>query len=172
MHLTDRQWALVAPLLPPPSPALHGRPPIDERRVLDGVLWKIASGEPWYAMPLAYPSWQTCYRRYIRWKRLGLLSRICRILVSDMLQATGVDLSRMLQEEDIRIVPISSGWVIICTHPFTQEWQVAVLRLFLAQLRERLRDQIALSRPSRRVGRIRILVHPQTPGPGQAAPVS
>src|SRR5688500_10134491 len=37
-YLTDEQWALVRPLLPPQSGEI-GRPPLDHRRVLGGILW-------------------------------------------------------------------------------------------------------------------------------------
>jgi len=36
LPLTDEQWAKIKPLIPPPqSAATRGRPPIDERLVLD-----------------------------------------------------------------------------------------------------------------------------------------
>jgi hypothetical protein len=42
MNLSDEQWALIQPLLPPPpSAALRSPPPLDDRRILDGVLWKL-----------------------------------------------------------------------------------------------------------------------------------
>ena len=53
MNLTDEQWRLIEPILPPPSPADRGRPPIDRRAVLDGILWKIRTDNPWYDWWLA-----------------------------------------------------------------------------------------------------------------------
>ena len=41
MHLNGEQGRLIEPILPPPSPADRGRPPLDRRLVLDGILWKI-----------------------------------------------------------------------------------------------------------------------------------
>jgi transposase len=44
--LTDRQWAVLAPLLPAVSSA--GRPPKWERRqLIDGIRWRIRIGAPW-----------------------------------------------------------------------------------------------------------------------------
>jgi transposase len=62
MNLTDEQWRLIEPILPPPSPSDRGRPPLDRRAVLDGILWKFRTDNPWYDMPPDYPSYQTCYR--------------------------------------------------------------------------------------------------------------
>ena len=42
LPLTDEQWAKIESLIPPPeSAATRGRPPIDERLVLDAILWKL-----------------------------------------------------------------------------------------------------------------------------------
>ena len=42
LPLTDEQWAKIEPLIPPPeSAAGRGRPPIDERLVLDAILRKL-----------------------------------------------------------------------------------------------------------------------------------
>jgi hypothetical protein len=42
-HLTDEQWALVSPLLPPQRGEV-GRPPHDHREVLEGILWVARTG--------------------------------------------------------------------------------------------------------------------------------
>ena len=62
MDLTDQQWALVQPIISerhPPSSSIStvgGRPPIDPRPILDGVLWKIRNAVPWADLPKCYPS--------------------------------------------------------------------------------------------------------------------
>jgi transposase len=51
----------IAPLLP-----ASGRPGgqwADHRRVLNGILWKLATGVPWRDLPERYGPWQTCYER-------------------------------------------------------------------------------------------------------------
>jgi hypothetical protein len=55
MNLTDEQWRLIEPILPPPSPSDRGRPPLDRRAVLNGILWKFRTDYPWYDMPPDYP---------------------------------------------------------------------------------------------------------------------
>jgi len=76
MDLTDEQWLLIAPLLPPPSPARRGRPTLDTRRILNGIFWKLATHSPWYDMPPHYPSHQSCYRFYHQWRSSGLFKKI------------------------------------------------------------------------------------------------
>ncbi|TCK21402.1 IS5 family transposase [Pseudonocardia endophytica] len=66
--LTDAQWRLLEPLLPPVS-AL-GRPPIWTRRqLIDGICWRIRTGAPWRDVPERYGSWQSVYGLFRRWQR-------------------------------------------------------------------------------------------------------
>ncbi len=48
-ELKDDQWALIAPLLPPPKP--RGRPRADDRRTINGILWVLRSGARWRDLP-------------------------------------------------------------------------------------------------------------------------
>ena len=48
--LTDEQWALLGPLLPPLKPKT-GRPNEDHRRIVNGLLWIIRTGAPWRDLP-------------------------------------------------------------------------------------------------------------------------
>jgi hypothetical protein len=43
VQLTDAEWHVVQPLLPPQQPA-RGRPRHDHRTVLAGILWVVRSG--------------------------------------------------------------------------------------------------------------------------------
>ncbi len=52
--LPDELWNLIEPLLPPPKPRRRrypGRKPVDNRRVLTGILFVLSSGIPWEALP-------------------------------------------------------------------------------------------------------------------------
>jgi transposase len=73
--LTDAEWHLVQPLLPPQKP-MTGRPRHDHRTVLTGILWVIRSGASWRAMPREYGKWETVYQRYRLWCATGLWPRI------------------------------------------------------------------------------------------------
>jgi hypothetical protein len=74
-ELTDDQRAQVSPLLPPQRPPI-GRPPVDHRTILAGILWVIRSGATWRELPPAFGPWPTVYSRYRRWRQAGLWQRI------------------------------------------------------------------------------------------------
>ena len=42
--LTDAEWQLISPILPRKS---RGVPRVDDRHVLNGILWVLRSGAPW-----------------------------------------------------------------------------------------------------------------------------
>jgi len=73
-ELTDRAWAQIEPLLPV-SQGRGGRW-VDHRRVINGILWKLRTGAPWRDLPERYGSWQTCYDRFVRWRRDGTWERL------------------------------------------------------------------------------------------------
>ena len=68
-ELTDAQWARLAPLLPPRK---AGKPRKDHRLVINGILWKLATGAPWRDLPERYGPWQSVYTRFRRWTRAGV----------------------------------------------------------------------------------------------------
>ncbi|QCP54510.1 transposase [Trinickia violacea] len=74
--VSDAQWFIVQPMIKDfhtrGSP--NGRPPVNRRAVLDGILWKLVHVEKaWSALPKRYPSYQTCHRYFMRWRDSGLL---------------------------------------------------------------------------------------------------
>ena len=81
--LADDQWAAVEPLLPPlPRRADdRGRPWKGSRKVLDGILWVLSRDVPWNTLPPGrYPPFQTCHRRYLRWRADGTLAAVADAL--------------------------------------------------------------------------------------------
>lgn len=73
--LTDAQWALLGPLLPPGKKA--GRPPKwTKRQLINGIRWRIRTGTPWRDVPARYGPWQTIYGLFRRWQRDGVWARI------------------------------------------------------------------------------------------------
>lgn len=51
--LTNNQWARLQPLLPPEKP-LTGRPNLDHRQIINGILWILRTGAPWEDLPARY----------------------------------------------------------------------------------------------------------------------
>ncbi len=86
--LTDAEWALVRPLLPPRKSRV-GRPPHDQRTVLSGILAVVRGDGSWRAMPPEYGKWERAYKRYRRWRASGLWQRILTALSESGDQAGG-----------------------------------------------------------------------------------
>ena len=74
-ELSNAQWEQLAGLLPPGRPAV-GRPNLDHRVILNGILWKLRTGAPWRDLPERYGPWSTVYSRFFRWRRAGVWDRL------------------------------------------------------------------------------------------------
>jgi transposase len=70
--LTDREWQLVAPLLP--------RASVRTRAALDGVLYWLAKNVSWKEIPGRYGTWRAVYQHYCRYKRSDIFARILAAL--------------------------------------------------------------------------------------------
>src|SRR5690606_28677420 len=88
MELTDKQWEIIEPGLPKSRSRKGkcGRPPVDKRAVLNGILWILKTGTQWREMPDKYPPYQTCHRYFQNWSRLGILARLLKRLASDLIK--------------------------------------------------------------------------------------
>jgi DNA-binding SARP family transcriptional activator/tetratricopeptide (TPR) repeat protein/transposase len=86
-HLTDAQWSGVHLLVA--AQAAPGRPRSDDRSVLEGVLWKLATRRAWRELPPGTASFSTCHRRQQEWLRSGVLGAVLLALASDLDQHGG-----------------------------------------------------------------------------------
>ncbi len=73
--LTDAEWELVGPLLPRER-GRPGRPGHENRPILDGILWRAREGARWRAVPERYGKWNTVWRRFARWRDLGVFEAV------------------------------------------------------------------------------------------------
>jgi transposase len=95
--VSDELWAAVAPLLParPPRPK-GGRPPVDDRAALTGILFVLRSGIPWEMLPreMGCGSGMTCWRRLRDWQAAGVWERLHHVLLDRLGTANAIDWSR------------------------------------------------------------------------------
>jgi putative transposase len=87
-ELSDREWAILAPLLPEAKPG--GRPRTVELRViLNGIFYVLRSGCPWRLLPREYGPWSTTYAYFRAWRRDGMWKQIHDTLYERMRRAVG-----------------------------------------------------------------------------------
>jgi transposase len=72
-ELTDFEWAVIEPLLPRNS---RGVPRVDDRRVINGILWRFRTGSSWRDVPERYGPRTTLYNRFTRWRAAGVWDRL------------------------------------------------------------------------------------------------
>ena len=73
--LTDDEWALVEPFIPPPKPG-GGKRKQDMRAVMNGVMYILSTGCQWRYLPKDFPPRSTVHNYFIWWHCDGVLDRI------------------------------------------------------------------------------------------------
>ena len=76
--LTDEQWRLVKPHLPPSKSGTPkgGRPPTEVRTVVNGLMYVARTGCQWRMLPKDFGPWPTVYYYHRTWRRDGTLQKI------------------------------------------------------------------------------------------------
>jgi transposase len=77
--LTDEQMARLRPFFP----KSHGRPRVDDRRVLSGMIFISRNGLRWCDAPKEYGPPKTLYNRWKRWSDKGVFARMMAGLASE-----------------------------------------------------------------------------------------
>src|SRR5690349_7162235 len=73
--LSEAEWRLVAPHLPPP--AATGRPRRHAlRTIVDAILYAVRAGGAWRLLPSEFPPWKTVYHYFRRWRLDGTWIRL------------------------------------------------------------------------------------------------
>ena len=73
--LTDDEWALICPLIPPAKRGGRRRT-VDVREVLNGIFYVLSTGWQWEAMPRDLPAKSTANFYFKRWEDDGTLDDI------------------------------------------------------------------------------------------------
>ena len=135
MDLTDEQWTVVQPLIPvPPKRADgRGRPRIDDRKILNGILWIMRTGAQWMDMPDRYPSYQTCHRRFQEWVKAGAFEEILKALARDLKERGNLDLSECFVDGTFVIAKKGElGWEKPSGAKVRRSWQWQTALVFLS----------------------------------------
>ena len=73
--LTDEEWALIGPIIPPAKRGGNKRT-VDERAVVNGVMYILSTGCQWASLPKDLPARSTVNDYFQRWDYDGTLDRI------------------------------------------------------------------------------------------------
>jgi len=77
--LNATQFARLEPHLPTDT---RGKPRVDDRRVISGIVHVLKSGGRWVDAPDVYGPHKTLYNRFVRWAAKGVWTNIFRALAS------------------------------------------------------------------------------------------
>jgi len=78
--LTDAEWAVLQPLLPPRSP-VGRRPSWPVREIVNAIFYVLRGGVPWRMLPPCFPPRQTVYGWFAAWRDAGVWQTINHHLV-------------------------------------------------------------------------------------------
>lgn len=105
--LPEALWEEIEPLLPPPSRAETGRPPVDNKKALRGIIFVLRFGVPWQAVPTdAFGvSGSSCWRRFSEWTDAGVWPEVHRRLLNRLGKQGGIDLQHVVVDsQSVRAV--------------------------------------------------------------------
>jgi len=92
-------WEEIEPLLPPVRPRTGpGRPPADNRKALQGIIFVLKTGIPWQMLPTEVfgVSGSSCWRKFHEWTVLGIWPQLHQRLLNRLGKLGGVDLDRVV----------------------------------------------------------------------------
>src|SRR5919205_4228105 len=95
--VSDAFWSVSAPPLPPrPLRPKGGRPPVEDRAALTGIVFVLESGIPWEMLPreTGGGSGMTCWRRLRDWQEAGIRQAFHHLLLDRLGRAGLIDWSR------------------------------------------------------------------------------
>ena len=107
--VSDELWEVVQPLLPKRRRrrSKRGRPALDDRAALSGILFVLKTGIPWEYLPqeMGCGSGMSCWRRLRDWQKAGVWKRLHRTLLSKLREAGQIDWSRgLVDSSSVRAV--------------------------------------------------------------------
>jgi|SRR5215212_7588322 transposase len=95
--VSNELWEVIEPLLAPEPPKPQGgRPRVDDRAALIGIIFVLKSGIPWEMLPqeMGCGSGVTCWRRLREWQEARVWERLHRVLLNRLGEADQIEWER------------------------------------------------------------------------------
>src|SRR5690242_20330810 len=91
---SDERWIIVTPLLP--LQPKGGRPWVDDRAALCGLVYVLKTGIRWHLLPveLGFGRGSTCWRRLRDWQAAGVEQALHLALLATLGEAGEIDWQR------------------------------------------------------------------------------
>jgi transposase len=100
--VSDALWARIEPLLPRKTRRFRypGRKPLDDRLVLQAILFVLHTGIGWEHLPqeLGFGCGMTAWRRLRAWQEAGVWQRLHELLLAELHAAGELDWSRAIAD--------------------------------------------------------------------------
>lgn len=77
--LSDKEWALLEPLLPPAKTGGRNRS-VATREIANALFYLLRTGCSWRMLPQDFPKWQTVYTYFRNWKHDGTWEKTNSVL--------------------------------------------------------------------------------------------
>lgn len=91
-HVPDALWEAVSKVLTVyDPPAKTGRPRVDQRRALNGIIFRMRTGCQWNQLPKEFGDDASVYRTFRRWERRGIFDILWALLLLRCDELQGVD---------------------------------------------------------------------------------
>ncbi len=91
-EIPDGLWEQIQPvILKIDASKSTGRKRANPRRILDGIIFRMRSGCPWNRLPKELGDDSTIHRTFQHWVQLGVLERICALLIEECEELGGVE---------------------------------------------------------------------------------
>ena len=84
-ELNDAHWNRIKCLFEEPKKV--GRPPLNPRMVLNGILWILRTGARWRDLPARYGNWNSIYHKFRQWCESGMFQLLLQSVTTDAAQS-------------------------------------------------------------------------------------
>jgi transposase len=128
-------------MAPHPAPASlaaplwwAGRPPLDQRILINGILWKFRCNQPWRAIPSRYGSHESCYQHYKTWQSSDLLKQIFAALMRDLQTRGRFNFAHALSSGMLRVLKKGGKVTYYILPEYAEDWRVSTSLLFYQRI--------------------------------------